>query len=117
MARDYLRVKYCDKHNGGYCNGAFVPPFYFSERFFEIYSNMVAPTETEYLIFKFLVFCTKSSVYADVGSIRDYCFSGKGGDSNVIAAHISSLNKKIHEAYGKKIIKSRRFKGYYIEKI
>lgn len=116
MARSYLRGKYCDKHNeGNYC-GAFVPPFYFSERFFEIYSNMVAPTETEYLIFKLIVFCTQSSVYANTGLIRDYCFSCIGGDSNVISAHISSLNKKIYEAYGKKIIKSKRFKGYYLDK-
>lgn len=116
VAQNYLRES-CVRDGGElFGNGVFVQPFFLAEGFFEVYSSLVIPTESEFLIFKFLLFCTQRSVYASADVIRDFCFPRKSFESNVIAAHISSLNKKISEAYGKKIIKSKRFMGYYLDK-
>lgn len=91
---------------------------YLGEKFFEVFGNIVVPTDTQYMIFKYLLTCTSSQVFSDTDKIRKFCYStAKKIESNVIAAHISILNKKIYDAYGKKLIKSKRFNGYYIDKI
>ena len=115
LAHNFVQGSCHDKFGKSNLEGMFVPPFYFADGFFEIHSNLVAPTKSEYMIFKFLVFCSYNNTFASTDKICNYCFGGNVGDSNTIAAHISGLNSKIKDAYGKKIIKSKRFKGYYLE--
>ena len=91
---------------------------FLSEKFFQLFGNIVIPTDTEYMIFKYLLFCTNENTLTTTSTIAAFCYSSqKKIDSNVLAAHISNINKKIYDSYGKKIIKSKRFEGYYIDKI
>ncbi len=117
LARDYLY-----KQNG--IDSTCVFPFgiiknalFFANMFFEIYGNIVTPTDREYLIFKYLIACTDGDRCADADMIKKFCYPASSHEhrGNVVAAHISNLNKKIQISYGKKLIRSKRYKGYYIE--
>lgn len=95
--------------------GVVVGEVFFGNNFFEIYGNMVMPTDREYLIFKYLWSASKLNLYANVDMIQKYCYPASSKhSSNIVSVHISNLNRKIEESYGKRVIESQRFKGYYI---
>lgn len=117
QARQYLYRSAGIENEDITSSGVFASSLFFGERFFEIYGNMVEPTETEYMIFKYLVSSASKNHCAAADKIRRFCypFSDEDISSNLISAHISNLNRKIVNAYGKKLVHSKRFMGYYFE--
>ena len=92
---------------------------FWSKKHFEIYGNIIEPTLSEYMILKYLVAVADTGQYISSEKIRRFCYVrdlaiAKNIDGN-IAAHISNLNKKLKEVYGKQIIKPKRYCGYSID--
>ena len=68
--RDCLEVSGSDVFSTGVCTKG----IFLGEKFFQIFGNMVIPTDTQYMIFKYLLLCTDSQVFADVDKIRSFCY-------------------------------------------
>lgn len=90
---------------------------YLSKDYFEIYGNYVDPTESEYMIFKYLLAFADQNVYLSPLKIRKFCYrrelsSSENIEGN-ISVHIHNLNHRLELAYGKPIIRSKRYLGYY----
>ncbi len=93
---------------------------FFANKHFEVFGNAVIPTLSEYMIFKYLYAYRDSNRYFTPEQIRRYCYprSLKGGGSleGNIAVHVTNLNRKLTQAYGVPLIRSRRYRGYYFDK-
>jgi len=92
---------------------------FYTKKHFEVYGNIVIPTVSEYMIFKFLISCAGEDKYIPSSTIRRFCYvrdlaNAKNIDGN-IAAHISNLNSKLLRAYGRHLIRMKRNCGYYFD--
>lgn len=92
---------------------------FYSKKHFEVYGNIVVPTISEYMIFKFLISFAGEGRYMPSSTIRRFCYvrdlaNAKNVDGN-IAAHISNLNSKLLHAYGRHLVRMKRNRGYYFD--
>jgi len=93
---------------------------FFSFQHFELFGNIIQPKTSEYMIFKYLYAFSEQKQYFPSEKIRRFCYaralqSEENTDGN-IAVHISSLNRTIRKVYGKQLIRSVRYKGYYLDR-
>ena len=72
LAQKYLCDDEITYARGLSSTGLFLSPIFFSKNFFEVYSNLVMPTEMEYMIFKYIYFCSKQAAYADADRISKF---------------------------------------------
>lgn len=95
------------------------PAVFLSQKHFELYGNIVEPTVSEYMIFKYLLAFSDRQYYFTPEKIRKFCYIRElRGNKNLegnISVHISNLNHKISTAYRKTLIRSRRYYGYYLD--
>jgi len=92
---------------------------FWSKKHFEVYGNIVEPTLSEYMIFKYLASVADPKQFIASEKIRRFCYvrdlaDARNIDGN-IAAHISNLNSKLNRSYGKRLIKTKRYRGYYFD--
>ncbi len=91
--------------------------------FFEIYGNMIIPTDREYLIFKYLHMAYHTDAYIPAERVCAFCYrASKMPKSDIesaknLAVHVANLNQKAYSAAGYLIIKAKRFIGYRLTKI
>lgn len=95
--------------------GVLTGGIFIGKYFIELDSKIITPTDTEYLIFKYIYSCSTESDCVDADVIGKYCSRAATLNSNAVAAHISNLNRKSMDTCGKRIIFSKRHKGYYIK--
>ncbi len=93
---------------------------FFADKHFEVFGNAVVPTLSEYMIFKYLYVNRDRKGYLTPEQIRRYCYArslrGGGSVEGNIAVHVTNLNRKLTEAYGLPLIRSKRYCGYYFDK-
>jgi hypothetical protein len=95
---------------------------FLAEDFFEIFGNIIVPTEREYLIFKYLQMTSGLRDYVSAYQICRFCYRASKIPKNEeeaaknLAVHIANLNHKSQKAMGCRIIEARRFIGYRFRK-
>jgi hypothetical protein len=95
---------------------------FLAEDFFEIFGNIIVPTEREYLIFKYLQMTSGLCEYVSAYQICRFCYRASKIPKNEeeaaknLAVHIANLNHKSQKAMGCRIIEARRFIGYRFRK-
>ena len=92
---------------------------FFAKKHFEIFGNIVKPTVSEYMIFKYLYAFADTAYCFGCENIRRFCYvrntTASGNIEGNIAAHISNLNSKLSACYGNHLIRPKRSKGYYFD--
>lgn len=90
---------------------------FFAKKYFEIYGNVVKPTMSEYMVFKYLLAFAGEDVYFSPMKIRKFCYIRElhrtDNLEGNISVHIHNLNESTTKAYGKPVIRSKRYRGYY----
>ena len=95
---------------------------FMAEEFFEIFGNIIVPTEREYLIFKYLQMVSRMCDYVSADQICRFCYRTSKLPKNEteaaknLAVHIANLNHKSQEAMGCHIIEAKRYIGYRFRK-
>ncbi len=99
----------------------FTPSLFFSKDFFAINGNVIEPTVSEYMIFKYLIAFASTDNCFTAEKICKFCLSEKSFEkltnSNIVSVHIANINKKIEAVYRERVIRSHRGRGYYITTI
>lgn len=95
------------------------PSLFLANDFFTVNGNVVEPTSSEYMIFKYLTAFAGADVYFSAEMIARFCLPYARAEKSAqsVTVHIANLNKKIASVYGEKIIRSKRSCGYYAAKI
>ncbi len=95
------------------------PSLFIANDFFTVNGNVIEPTKSEYMIFKYLTAFASTCEYFSPEMIARFCFPLERVERSVssVIVHIANLNKKIASVYGEKIIRSKRSCGYYAAKI
>lgn len=120
MAREYLLKLYGMDGSRCFPFGVLADPAVFlSKKHCEIYGNIIEPTVSEYMIFKYLLAFAKQKHTFSPEIIRRFCYirelHGKRNLDGNISVHISNLNSKIEKACGRTLIRSKRYYGYYFD--
>ena len=93
------------------------PRLFFAEDFAEWRGRMILLTDTERRILLYLASCSSISRPAPPEKIARFCSPesriGAPGEENRIAAHIANINRKFADAAGERILRDRRYAGYY----
>ncbi len=93
------------------------PRLFFAEDFAEWRGRMILLTDTERRILLYLASCSTFSRPAPPEKIARFCSPesriGAPGEENRIAAHIANINRKFADAAGERILRDRRYAGYY----
>jgi|GEM_PF-2221868 len=93
------------------------PRLFFAEDFAEWRGRMILLTDTERRILLYLASCSSFSRPAPPEKIARFCSPesriGALGEENRIAAHIANINRKFADAAGERILRDRRYAGYY----
>ena len=95
------------------------PSLFFANDFFTVNGNVIEPTKSEYMIFKYLTAFAEINEYFSPETIARYCFPLDRAEKSVssVIVHIANLNKKIAAVYNERVIRSKRSAGYYVVKI
>lgn len=95
------------------------PSLFFANDFFTVNGNVIEPTKSEYMIFKYLTAFAGSDEYFSPEKIARFCFPLERVEKSVpsVIVHIANLNKKIADVYSGRVIRSKRCRGYYAVKI
>ena len=95
------------------------PSLFLSNDFFTVNGNVIVPTKSEYMIFKYLTAFAGIDEYFSPETIARYCFPTVRAEKSVpsAAVHIANLNKKIAAVHSGRVIRSKRGHGYYAVKI
>ena len=95
------------------------PSLFIADDFFTVNGNVVNPTKSEYMIFKYLTAFAGSGEYFTPEMIARYSFPLDRVEKSVrsVVVHIANLNKKIASAHSERAIRSKRSGGYYAVKI
>ena len=93
------------------------PRLFFAEDFAEWRGRMIHLTATERRILLYLASCSAFARPAPPEKIARFCSPesriGAPGEENRIAAHIANINRKFADAAGERILRDRRYAGYY----
>ncbi|MGN1346212.1 MAG: hypothetical protein ACI4V1_05470, partial [Eubacteriales bacterium] len=94
---------------GWFCDdGIFLSPY-----FFQVYGNIVLPTDREYLIFKYLHMTSRQNTYISAQKICRFCYRAskmpkeEGEAAKNLAVHIANLNQKCQNAIGCHLIEAK----------
>jgi len=103
------------KNAFGFC---LTPALFLANDFFTINGNVIEPTKSEYMIFKYLTAFVGTDEYFTPELIAQFCFSLARSEKSVpsVIVHIANLNKKIATVYSGRAIRSKRCRGYYAVK-
>lgn len=95
------------------------PSLFFANDFFTVNGNVIEPTKSEYMIFKYLTAFAGSDEYFSPEKIARFCFPHERVGKSVpsVVVHVANLNKKIGAIYSERAIRSKRCRGYYAVKI
>ncbi len=95
---------------------------FMSREFFQIYGNIIVPTEREYLIFKYLQMASRLCDYVPAERICRFCYQASKIPKNEreasknLAVHVTNLNQKCQNSMGCHLIEAKRFIGYRLIK-
>ena len=95
------------------------PSLFLANGFFTVNGNVIEPTKSEYMIFKYLTAFADTDEYFSPEMIARYSFPLERAEKSVpsVVVHIANLNKKIAAVYNGRVLRSKRCRGYYATKI
>ena len=95
---------------------------FMAEDFFQIFGNIIVPTDREYLIFKYLQMASRLCDYLPAERICRFCYPASRIPKNEreaaknLAVHVTNLNHKSQDVMSCHIIEAKRYIGYRIRK-
>ncbi len=119
LVREYYHVKpeWEEQFGVFYDDGVFM-----AEKFFQIFGNIIVPTEREYMIFKYLQMTSRMWDYIPAEQICRFCYQAAKMPKNEeeaaknLAVHVTNLNRKSQKAMKCHIIEAKRFVGYRLSR-
>lgn len=95
---------------------------FMADDFFQIFGNIIVPTEREYRIFKYLQMTSRVCDYVPAERICRFCYPASKFPKNEreaaknLAVHVTNLNQKSQDVMKCHIIEAKRFIGYRLRK-
>ncbi len=95
------------------------PALFIAEDFFAVRGNVIEPTPSEYMIFKFLMSFAGSDVCFTAERIAEFCLPRQNYRASAasIPVHIANLNRKLENVCSERVIRSKRDRGYYAVRV
>ncbi len=95
------------------------PALFLADDFFAVKGNVIEPTPSEYMIFKFLMAFAGSDDCFTAERIADFCLPWQKSRASAasIPVHITNLNRKLGDVCAERVIRSKRDRGYYAVRI
>ncbi len=113
----HVKPEWVEQFGIFYDDGVFM-----AEEFFQIFGNIIVPTEREYLIFKYLQMTSRMWDYIPAERICQFCYRASKLPKNEeeaarnLAVHVTNLNQKSQKIMKCHIIEAKRFIGYRLKK-
>ncbi len=95
---------------------------FMADDFFQIFGNIIVPTEREYMIYKYLQMTSRAWDYVPPERICRFCYRAskipetEEEAAKNLAVHVTNLNRKSQKVMKCHIIESKRFIGYRLKK-
>jgi len=95
---------------------------FMAKDFFQVFGNIIEPTDREYLIFKYLQMTSWVCDYVPAERICRFCYPAAKLPKNEreaaknLAVHVTNLNQKSQKVMDCHLIEAKRFIGYRIRK-
>lgn len=114
----HVKEEWVERFGKFYDDGIFM-----AKDFFQVYGNIVAPTEREYQIFRYLQVVSRLCEYVPAERICRFCYPAakmpkdETEAAKNLAVHVANLNQKCEVSMGYHLIEAKRFIGYRLVKL